>query len=178
MGYPTHKPGGSQVFDFVKVKESKIQKANVDELNVKTTNNTSGVTERIVVVPIPDVHEDASTVDTTFEFPAKAIVKEVYLDVTTEEVTATTEQLNVGVTGNNDGFLDSVDVSSDGLVKGTLADGAITLGDLLFTHTDTASNPVHEPDITSGGKKVNVTPAGADFEELKGNIIIIYLEVT
>jgi peptidoglycan hydrolase-like protein with peptidoglycan-binding domain len=126
--------------------------------------------------------EDNTEVDTGWDLPANAIVKNVFINVNTKEDTATTKTINVGTdgTGSNDpdGFLAGVSVATAGLVKGTLTYNAVTLGELLYTNTGDSSNPVPEPDITSGGESVTVTAGDSGgFTEVDFDILIEYIEV-
>jgi len=117
-------------------------------------------------------------------FPAKAIVKSVYMDVITAEATGATKTLNAGTdstsSGDADGFLVGVSVAAIGLVKGTLVDGGVTLGALLFVESGTGADVANAPeaDITSGGKAVSWTPGSADWAEFKGNLIVEYEEIS
>lgn len=123
---------------------------------------------------------DGTEQSTGFTLPDKAIVRDVFLDVVTAEVTGTTKTINVGTDsgdgGDADGFLDGIAVGTTGLKKGTVADGAVTYGALLLTDLDGTSD-VKEPDISSGGKEVTFTAGSSNFAELEANIFIVYTEV-
>lgn len=130
----------------------------------------------------PDSFSDDSEVKTGITLPAKAIVKNVFVDVVTKEDTASTKTIDVGTDsgdgGDADGYLSGVSVAAEGIVKGTLADGAVTLGELLYTETATSDNPVPEPDVTMGGKEITVTAGDAGgFTEAVFNVVIEYIEI-
>lgn len=140
----------------------------------------AGTGVKVLTVPIvraKSTAEQKSGVD----LPDKAVVLNVYVDVTTAEATGGTKTIDVGTDGDGsndpDGWIDGVSVANLGLVKGTLAHGAVTLGALLKTNTGDGSAPVPDPDIASGGEEVTYTFGSNDFEELEGNIIIHYIEV-
>lgn len=124
--------------------------------------------------------EDSTEQSTGVILPDKAIVKNVFVDVITAEVTGTTKTINVGTdstdSGDADGYLTGLSVSTTGLKKGTVANGAVTLGALLLTDLDGTSN-IKEPDIASGGKEITFTTASANFAELNANIFIEYIEI-
>ncbi len=149
-------------------------------------NRGSDITiqDRIKRLIVPMNASDGTTENITEEvFSAKAIVKSVYVDVETAEVTGGTKTLNVGTdstsSGDADGFLVGVDVSATGLVKGTLLDGGVTLGALLFVESGTGADVANAPeaDITSGGKAVSWTPGSVDWVEFKGFAIIEYEDI-
>lgn len=135
-----------------------------------------------LIVPM-DASDGTAENITELVFPTKAIVKSVFLDVTTAEATGGTKTLNVGTdstsSGDADGFLVGIDVSSTGLKKGTLVDGGVTLGALLFVESGTGADVANAPeaDITSGGKAVSWTPGSTDWVEFEGYAIIEYEDV-
>lgn len=133
---------------------------------------------------------DGAETDSGFTLPANAIVLDVLLRVTAAEATGTTKTLEVGTDstdgGDADGYMDAVDVSTTGLKKavptlhGTngVVDGV--QGDLLWaitagTNADDRGMALHTPDVASGGKKVTITAASADWAEFAGTLFILYL---
>lgn len=123
---------------------------------------------------------DAQTTETTtnFSLPSIAIVKDVYLNVITVDAT---ETVDVGTTTGSDdpnGFLATASLATAGMVKGILADGAVTLGALLFEETGTGADVANarSVDLTSSGSPVSYTcSAGSDTAVF--DIIIDYFEV-
>lgn len=63
-----------------------------------------------------------AVVDTTIDLPAKAIVEDAYVYVTTAETTGSTKTIDVGLLasesgGDEDGFIDGISVAATGLKK-------------------------------------------------------------
>lgn len=174
----THKQSGRHIFSSVKAESLTAKEVELNDLVVNKVTMSTGATPKIAVVEIPSAIQGSATAqETAFTLPDKAIVYDVFVDVTTEETTGTGQTIDVGVVGTTNGYLDGVDVSSTGLIKGTLAYNAVTLGSLLTTNTGDGTNPVKEPDITSGDTTVTVTASNDDFAELEGNVIIVYTEI-
>ena len=124
---------------------------------------------------VVDADFDNTEQSTGFTLPANAVVTQVYLEVTTADASQT---LDVGTNGSGsddpDGFLDGASVGTVGFVKGTLADGAATLGALLRT-AESGADLVPEPDVSSGGEAVTFT--GSDTTNtFRGSIWIEYLD--
>ena len=97
-----------------------------------------------MVVPLSDV-SGTDEIDTGFDLKPNDIVKNVYLRVYTEEATASTKTIDVGLLstesgGDADGFLDGVSTAAAGSVLGSLASGGQTLGTLL--HVDESGGGV------------------------------------
>jgi hypothetical protein len=113
-----------------------------------------------------------------FTFPDIAIVYDVLLNVIVADAT---EQADIGTQGtSNDpnGFMSGVSLANTGLVQGDLADGAITLGALLYEETGTGADVAYarRPCIIAGGDPVSWTcSTGTDTAVF--DIIIIYDEV-
>jgi len=123
---------------------------------------------------------DAQTTetDTNFTLPDSAIVKDVMLNVITVDATETVDVGTAGTSNDPNGFLAAVSLATAGLVKGDLADGAITLGALLLEETGTGADVAYArtKDITAGGDPVSYTcSAGSDTAVF--DIIIEYVEV-
>lgn len=148
----------------------------------KATDITIQSRMKRLIVPIG--FADGTTENITDKvFPTSAIVKSVFVYVEIAEVAGGTKTLNAGTdstsAGDADGFLVGVSVASTGLVKGTLVDGGVTLGALLFVESGTGADVANAPesDITSGGKAVSWTPASADWAEFKGFLIIEFDDI-
>ena len=123
---------------------------------------------------------DAQTTETQtgFTLPANAIVKDIFLNVITVDATETVDVGTQGTSNDPDGYLDAASLATAGLVKGILADGAITLGVLLFEETGTGADVANARtvDITAGGDPISYTcSAGSDTAVF--DIIIEYAEV-
>lgn len=149
--------------------------SELNELDISSIGAMNKVAKVGITAP-----DDGTETSTGFSLPAKAIVKDVFLDVTTAESTGTTKTITVGTdstdSGDADGFLTGVSVATTGLKKGTVVNGAVTLGALLLTDLNGTSD-VKEQDISSGGKEITFTAASANFAELEANIFIVYTEV-
>jgi len=118
-----------------------------------------------------------SETQTAFTLPANAIVHDVYLNVITVDATETVDVGTMGTSNDPDGFLDAASLASAGVVYGSLADGAVTRGALLFEITETATAAARRPDLTAGGDPISYTcSAGSDTAVF--DIIIDYTEVT
>ncbi len=124
--------------------------------------------------------------DTAWDLPARCIVINVMIDVTTAEVTQATKTIDVGLLssesgGDADGFLDGVSVASLGLKQGVHTTGAVTKGALLRetitdSGTDTFSVPLWHLSHAVTARSVSMTSGGA-FSEFRGSILIFYIEV-
>lgn len=186
----TSKSWGIQLFDKIKAATADVKtlkkdgdeiEATASEINQLSTSANGVALKRKQINMTADDFDDDSEVGTGWSLPEKAIVKDVFLDVKTEETTATTTTLDVGTDstdeGDADGFLAGVEVSSSGLVTGTVEDGAVTFGDLLLVDLDGTSN-VKEQDASSGGKEITVTAGNSSgFYDVDFNLYVDYIEV-
>ena len=121
---------------------------------------------------------DAQTSETQTEFtlPASAIVKDVFLNVITVDATETVDVGTQGTSNDPNGYLAAASLATAGLVFGSLADGAVTRGALLFEITEATTAAARKPDITAGGDPISYTcSAGSDTAVF--DIIIEYVEV-
>ena len=121
---------------------------------------------------------DAQTSETVtgFTLPASAIVKDVFLNVITVDATETVDVGTTGTSNDPNGYLAAASLATAGLVYGSLADGAVTRGDLLFEITEATTAAARMPDITAGGDPVSYTcSAGSDTAVF--DIVIEYVEV-
>lgn len=112
--------------------------------------------------------------ETGFTLPTNAIVKDVMLNVITLDAGETVDVGTMGTSNDPDGYLDGVSIAALGLVRGSLDDGSVTLGVLLFEITEAVTAAARNVDITAGGDPISFTAsaAGAVFD-----IIISYVEV-
>ena len=121
---------------------------------------------------------DAQTSETVtgFTLPASAIVKDVFLNVITVDATETVDVGTTGTSNDPNGYLSAASLATAGLVYGSLADGAVTRGALLFEITEATTAAARMPDITAGGDPVSYTcSAGSDTAVF--DIVIEYVEV-
>jgi len=123
---------------------------------------------------------DAQTTETqtNFTLPDTAIVNDVMINVITVDATETVDVGTQGTSNDPNGYLAGVSLATAGLVKGSLADGAITLGALLYEETGTGVDVAYArtKNITAGGDPVSYTcSAGSDTAVF--DIIIQYDEV-
>lgn len=121
---------------------------------------------------------DAQTSETQtgFTLPTNAIVKDVFLNVITADATETVDVGTQGTSNDPNGFLAVASLATEGLVFGSLADGAVTRGALLFEITEATTAAARKPDVTAGGDPVSYTcSAGSDTAVF--DIIFEYVEV-
>ncbi len=153
---------------------------------VFTGNRSSAVKVELVLksFTIPVKFDDGGTENITLQvLPTKAIVDSVHLNVRTAEASGATKTLDVGTdstsSGDADGYMNGVDVSTAGLKKATLLDGSVTLGALLFVEAGVGADVANAPesDVASGGKAISWTPGSADFAEFEGDILVKYWDV-
>ena len=124
------------------------------------------------------IHCDAQTTETQTEFtlPTNAIVKDVFLNVITVDATETVDVGTQGTSNDPNGYLAGASLATAGLVFGSLLDGSVTRGALLFEITEATTAAARNPDITAGGDPVSYTcSAGSDTAIF--DIIIEYVEV-
>jgi len=116
---------------------------------------------------------DNTEQSTGFSFPSTCVCLGAYLQVTTADASQTLDVGTGGTSNDPDGLLDGVSVNATGVVKGTLADGAATLGALLRTD-ESGGDLVPEPAVDVGGDEVTFT--GSDTTNtFRGSIWIEYL---
>lgn len=152
-----------------------------------------GASVQIKKIPITTLTD--AEIDTGWDLPAKAIVLNVWVDVTTAEATAIDKTMDVGLLssetgGDADGFLDGVSTAATGIKTGsmTFTDGssqnyvsASTWGVLLYEGllgadgAGTAGTVYPSPHIAGSvtAKSVSYT-LGDAATELVANIYIHY----
>ena len=117
-----------------------------------------------------------SETQTNFTLPDSAIVKDVYINVITVDATETVDVGTQGTSNDPNGYLAAVSLATAGIVRGSLADGAVTLGALLFEITEATTAAARNHDVTAGGDPISYTcSAGSDTAVF--DIIIEYVEV-
>lgn len=160
--------------------------ATVDELNAVADLSVNGAVVKTKVISITAT-PTGSEQDTTWDLPAKAIVRNVFVDVTTAEATGTTKTLDIGTLsgesgGDADGFVDGVDVSSTGVKQVSLVSGAVTRGVLLKetvtgSGSATHSSPRDYSASANTARSISYTAGSNNFAEFRGKIIIEYIEI-
>lgn len=149
---------------------------SASELNVLDLSS-AGAIKKYAVAPLTIVAA-ATAQDTAIVLPAKCVITNVFVDVTTQEATGATKTVDIGISGGDEnGLLDGVSVASAGIIKGTLASTGQTLGALLRTDEDGSGALVPEPDVSSGGETICYTLGSDDFAELVANVIVEYIEI-
>lgn len=118
-----------------------------------------------------------SEVTGLWTMPDPCIVWDCWLVVTTADSSQT---LDVGTdgAGSNDpnGFLAAVSVNATGVIKGTLADGARTQGDLLVTD-ESSGDLVPEKAVIEGVAALTYT--GSDTTNtMRGSIYVLYSDLS
>jgi hypothetical protein len=142
--------------------------------NVTGSVTSGGLTTQTVSELLPIV-ADTDSHDTTLVIPINAIIKRVWLSVTTAEATGTTKTLIVGISGGDeDGFLAGVSVASIATVKGTLLNTGQTLGALMSVDEDGAGALSPEPYITTAATTIAYTLVAADYAEMVAKVYVEY----
>ena len=121
---------------------------------------------------------DAQTSETVtnFTLPDSAIVNDVFLNVITVDATETVDVGTTGTSNDPNGYLAAASLATAGIVRGSLADGAVTLGALLFEITEATTAAARVRDVTAGGDPISYTcSAGSDTAVF--DIVIEYVEV-
>lgn len=160
---------------------SRAQFSRGDVLAGGITYLDGGAAERVKRLKI-GATPTGSEEDTGFDLPAKAIIKDVWVDVATAEATGGTKTLDVGLlssetNGDADGFLNGVSVSTTGIKRGSLASGAQTLGAFLSIDEDGAGTLVPRPHVVGSARSVTFTAGSSDFAEFRGSVFVHYIEV-
>jgi len=174
--------------------------ATAAELNAIADVSVNGGIVRVKKIAI-GATPTGSEQDTTFDLPAKSLLLDVLVDVTTAEATGGTKTLDIGLLssesgGDADGFADGISVSATGLVRA----GVVTTTGGTETYVSswtrglllTAGAPLagtnnvldegsyyEKPHVSTAvtAKSVTYTAGSADFAEFRGAIYLIYLEI-
>jgi hypothetical protein len=140
------------------------------------TSRLNAATKFITRTAVIRCDAQTAETDTGFTLPDSAIVKDVYLNVITVDATETVDVGTAGTSNDPNGYLAAASLATAGLVYGSLADGAVTRGALLFEITEATTAAARRPDITAGGDPVSYTcSAGSDTAVF--DIVIEYVEV-
>lgn len=158
--------------------------ASTNSPAVKHTGGTLSVLDnstRVTRLKKIDITADFNNTEqlTGWKLPSKAIVTNVWVDVTTADAT---ETLDVGTnsadSGDADGFLDGVSVNATGIQSASLVAGAVTRGALLketVTGSGAATHSSPIPNATMGGKEISYTGSHATANTMRGSIYIEYV---
>jgi hypothetical protein len=120
----------------------------------------------------------ATAQDTTVVIPAGSIIKNVWIDVATQEATGTTKTVDIGVSGGDeDGFLNGVSVAATGTIKGTLLNTGQTLGALMSVDEDGSGTLVPEPYVCAAETTLCYTLGSDNFDELVANVIVEWVYI-
>lgn len=141
------------------------------------TISVASVTLKRARVPV----SCATTGERTYAlaFAPGDVIKNVYVDVSVAEATATTKTIDVGLlsgqtNGDADGFLDGVTTASIQIVQGSLVAGAVTRGALLSEGT-AASGRFAKSHVIHGTNATTLSSTVAEAQtELVADIIVEY----
>jgi len=176
--------------------------ASAAEINAAADLSAQGALLKVKKLSISSTPTGAEQ-DTGFDLPAKSVVLDVYVDVTTQEATGATKTLDVGLLsgesgGDADGFLDGVSVAATGLVKGAFAQTTGSNNNYVgaaATHTRGALLTellIAGEDVSNGGDGIAVagkhanngtavsvtyTAGSGDWAEFRGDIYVVYMEI-
>lgn len=117
------------------------------------------IVRRIRVGAAPDGTEQVSG----FTLPARSVVLGAWVDVRIAEATGTGKTLIVGRDSDPNGYLTAVDVSAVGVKNATV-------GALLPT--------TGAGDAVGGGETVSFTASNNDWVEFRGDIYVMYLNLS
>ena len=139
-------------------------------------SNLAASTKFISKTAVIRCDAQTSETETNFTLPDSAIVNDVFLNVITVDATETVDVGTMGTSNDPDGYLAAVSLATAGVVRGSLADGAVTLGALLFEITEATTAAARARDVTAGGDPISYTcSAGSDTAVF--DIVIEYVEV-
>lgn len=144
------------------------------EADTGRNGGTAKFIRRTAVIHIDSASDNET--QTEFTLPAIAIVHDVFLYVHTVDATETVDVGTQGTSNDPNGYLAAASLATAGLVYGSLADGSVTRGALLFEITEATTAAARMPDITAGGDPISYEGStGTDTAVF--DIIIDYTEV-
>lgn len=156
------------------------------EINALADLDVAGATSKTVVISISSTPTGAEQ-DTGIDLPAKAIITNVALNVTTAEATGATKTMHVGLLssesgGDADGFLVSASCATTGVKIPSLVSGSVTRGALIKETVTGSGSATHSSPIPfSAGsvtaKSISYTAGSNDWANFRGSILITYTEV-
>lgn len=188
-------PTGVLTYGVLKDPAGTTLGATAAEVNAVADISAAGAVHKVKKISISAAPTGAEQ-DSAFDLPAKAKVMDVFVEVTTAEVTGGTKTLDVGLLsgesgGDADGFVDGLSVAATGVFRGGVAlDGGsayfatCTRGLLLRDFvagagTDDRGLYNEKPHMSSAvtAKSVSYTGGSNDFVEFRGAIYIVYVEL-
>jgi hypothetical protein len=105
--------------------------------------------------------------------PAKFVLEDIYLDVNTQEATASAKTIGIGDATSASAFLLNVSTASAGAVQGSMVAGSVTYGALL-TEGTAASGRFRKSYINNTGSAATLVSQVAEAQtEFVGDIILI-----
>lgn len=181
--------GELNLLDGVTADTSELNKldgvtATTEEINELDLSSVGAVNKYKVISITVDTADDDSEQDSGESLPEDAIVKNVFLNVTSE-ATGTTKTLDVGTlssgSGDADGYLVGVDISSTGIKQGAIniddVDGSATTLGALLVDTNTTNDTAVRKNHIYGTDNISYTAGHTDVDGLEADIIIEYIEV-
>ena len=123
-----------------------------------------------------------SVQDTGFNLPIKGIVTDVLMDVRTAEATGATKTIEVGLLasetgGDEDGFLDALDVSATGVFQGVLLAAGQTRGALMREVEEGTVNVPKNHVMNGTARSLTFTLASNDWVEFVGILYVAYFDL-
>lgn len=173
--------------------------STVDELNSVDLSAVGALVKvkKLAITATPTGAEQ----DTGWDLPAKAILLDVLVDVTTAEATGADKTIDIGLKsseggGDADGFVDGLSVASLGLLRpgmtqvagatetyvGSWVRGLLLLNGVPLAGTNTAGDEgvyYEKPHMSNSvtAKSVTYTAKSADWAEFRGAIYLVYIEI-
>jgi hypothetical protein len=155
---------------------------NTDSSNNYQISAHTKFVNRTAVIHCVGSEADNAERTTDFTFPVGTgncvycIVKDVFLNIKTVDATETVDVGTEGTSNDPNGFLAAASLATEGIVIGSLADGAVTRGALLYEITEATTAAARKPAVISAADPVSYTcSAGTDTAVF--DIIIEYVEV-
>lgn len=125
-------------------------------------------------------HADTNAHDTSIDIPAGAIIKHVWLKITTPELTGTVKTMDVGAASYLDNaFLANISVENGGIQMGSLdIYNGLTIGYFMrMNPLGEEGQPEYTPFYSSAPMTINYTLGSADFTTLIADIMVEYVEI-
>lgn len=167
--------------------------ATATELNASADLSVNGAVIKTKVIAITST-PTGSEQDTGWDLPAKGVLLDVFIDVTTAEATGGTKTIDVGLLssesgGDADGFIAALSVSATGVKRGQagVTTGVLssnTRGALLADYTagtnaDDRGLYREKPHLLTSvtARSVTYTAKSSDWAEFRGSLVILYVEI-
>lgn len=143
--------------------------------------STSSVALKFARIPVSAA--TTGEVTTSHTFPANSVIEAVYLSISTQETSASTKAIDIGLlsgepAGDADGFCIALSTASIGVMQPSLVGVALTRGALMREATSVASVIMAKNHIVTGTAAITLsyTPKSA-HTELVADIIVKYLSI-